>query len=118
MAYVVLFGGGDAGGVILTEHGIKPIPPWNALYLGQLKALSGLVSARAAAGPRRADKALDGLIDTLGRMVMDAAVQAFGSLGSGGLLFSDGDEGVYCSAAGAVHVPIRRPGAAQGLRAA
>jgi hypothetical protein len=108
MAYVVLFGGGDAGGVILTEHGIKPIPPWNPYGLGQLRALSALVAARAAAGRRKADKALDGIIETLTRSVMDAANEDFGSLGNGGILFADEEDGVYCGSTGPVHVPIRR----------
>jgi hypothetical protein len=107
MAYVVLFGGGDAGGVILTEHGIKPIPPWTPLGLGQLRALNGLVAARAAAGPRKAGKGLDGLIDTLSRAVMDAASADFGSLGKGGILFADEEDAVYCGTKGPVHVPIR-----------
>jgi hypothetical protein len=119
MAYVVLFGGGDAGGIILTEHGIKPIPPWNPFYLGQLKALGALVTAKAGAGPRKVDKQLDGVIDTLNRNVMDAASQDFGSLGNGGLLFADGDDGVYCGSTGPIHVPIRRPGGGgQAWRAA
>jgi hypothetical protein len=108
MAYVVLFGGGDAGGVILTEHGIKPIPPWNAFGLGRLRALSALVAARAAAGSRKPDKALDGIIDTLSRSVMEAANEDFGSLGSGGILFADEEDGVYCGTRGPVHVPIRK----------
>ena len=108
MAYVVLFGGGDAGGVILTEHGIKPIPPWNALGLGQLRALNALVAARAAAGPRKAGKAIDTLIETLSRAVLEAANEDFGSLGNGGLLFAADEDGVYCGTGGPVHVPIRR----------
>src|SRR4051812_35483375 len=108
MAYVILFGGGDAGGVILTQHGIKPIPPWNPLGLGQLRALNALVAARAAAGPRRSGKTLDGLIATLSQSVMEAANEDFGSLGNGGIIFADDEEGVYCGTGGPVHVPIRK----------
>lgn len=108
MAYVVLFGGGDAGGVILTEHGIKPIPAWNPYGLGQLRALSALVAARATVGPRRVDRALDQMIEALSRSVMDAANEDFGSLGNGGILFTDDEDGVYCGSTGPVHVPIRR----------
>ncbi|MBV9931501.1 MAG: hypothetical protein JO013_11225 [Alphaproteobacteria bacterium] len=109
MAYVILFGGGDAGGVILTEHGIKPIPPWTGVGLGQLRALNALVATRAAAGPRRAGKGLDGLIDTLSRAVMEAANEDFGSLGNGGILYAADEDGVYCGTGGPVHVPIRPP---------
>jgi hypothetical protein len=108
MAYVVLFGGGDAGGLILTEHGVKPIPPWNPFNLAVLRGLSSLVSARAAAG--KAGKELDAVIDTLHRSVTEAATKDFGSLGNGGLLFADGDEGVFCGSTGPVHVPIRPGG--------
>lgn len=115
MAYVILFGGNDAGGVILTEHGIKPIPPWNPFFVEQLRALSALVSAKASAGPRRPAKSIDSVIDTLSRAVNDAATAEFGSLGNGGILFADGEDGVYCGPTGPVHVPIRHAGAVGAL---
>ena len=110
MAYIILFGGGDAGGLILTEHGIKPIPPWNPFYLAQLRALGALVSAKAAAGPRAANKELDTVIASLNRNINDAAAKDFGSLGGGGLLYADGEDGVYCGSTGPIHVPIRHGG--------
>lgn len=110
MAYVILFGGGDAGGLILTEHGIKPIPPWNPFYLAQLRALGALVSAKAAAGGGRAGKELDTVIGSLGKNVTEAAAKDFGSLGGGGVLYADGEDGVYCGSTGPIHVPIRRGG--------
>jgi hypothetical protein len=110
MAYVILFGGGDGGGLILTEHGIKPIPPWNPFDRAQLRALGALVSARAAAGAGRAAKDLDTVIATLNRSVTDAATKEFGSLGNGGLLYADGEDGVYCGSTGPIHVPFHRGG--------
>jgi hypothetical protein len=114
MAYVLLFGGGDGGGVILTEHGIKPIPPWTPFNLNQLRGLSALVSAKAALGARKPAKDLDDLIGTLNRAVMSAANADFGSLGNGGILFAGDEDGVYCGSTGPVHVPIRRRGGAAG----
>jgi hypothetical protein len=106
MAYVILFGGGDAGGLILTEHGIKPIPPWNPFYLAQLRGLGALVSAKASAGRNKAGKELDGVISTLNRTVTEAATRDFGSLGGGGILLVADEDGVYCGTTGPIHVPI------------
>jgi hypothetical protein len=107
MAYVVLFDGGDAGGVILTEHGVKPVPSWAPFWLAELRALAALVSAQARTRSRSAAKELDPQIARLNCAVMEAATRDFGSLGNGGILFAGDAEGVYCGATGPVHIPIR-----------
>ena len=42
MAKVILFGGGDGGGIIIGPDGIKPIPPWTPRVQRQLRAVSAL----------------------------------------------------------------------------
>jgi hypothetical protein len=106
MAYVVLFDGGDAGGVILTEHGVKPVPPWTPFWLAELRALAALVAAKAASGRAGARADLDPQIDKLNTAVLAAATDDFGSLGNGGILFAGNAEGVYCGSTGPVHIPI------------
>ncbi|HEY0313691.1 MAG TPA: hypothetical protein VGC56_14510 [Allosphingosinicella sp.] len=112
MAYVVLFGGGDAGGVILTEHGVKPIPPWKPFWLAELRALSALVAARVASGRGKLRRDLDPQIEKLNGAVLEAATHDFGSLGNGGILFEADGDGVYCGSTGPVHIPIHRTAAA------
>jgi hypothetical protein len=107
MAYVVLFDGGDAGGVILTEHGVKSVPPWAPFWLAELRALAALVSAKAATRSRSAASAFDPQITKLNTSVLEAATRDFGSLGNGGILFAGDAEGVYCGSTGPVHIPIR-----------
>lgn len=107
MAYVVLFDGGDAGGVILTEHGAKPVPPWAPFWLAELRALAALVSARASARNRSTARELDAQIDALNAAVLEAATRDFGSLGNGGILYEGDSDGVYCGSTGPVHVPGR-----------
>jgi hypothetical protein len=112
MAYVVLFDGGDAGGVILTEHGVKPVPPWEPFWLAELRALAGLVAAQASARSRSAAGEFAPQIAALNRSVLEAATRDFGSLGNGGILFAGGSDGVYCGSTGPVHIPVRRTAAA------
>lgn len=52
MAKVILFGGGDGGGIIFGPEGIKRIPPWNPDIGRGLRAISALsqISRRSALG--------------------------------------------------------------------
>jgi hypothetical protein len=55
MYIVVLKGGGDAGGFIITDHGIIPIPPWNPDLFTKITDLHHVVQAgRVDAGIRKA----------------------------------------------------------------
>jgi hypothetical protein len=43
MATVILFGGGDAGGIIISDKGVRGIPPFDPGVLLQLRGVSALV---------------------------------------------------------------------------
>lgn len=45
MARVILFGGGDGGGLIIGPNGVRPIPPFDPVLLKQIKAISQLTQA-------------------------------------------------------------------------
>ena len=42
MTKVILFGGGDAGGLIIGSNGVRPIPPFDPSIRLQLRGLSAL----------------------------------------------------------------------------
>jgi hypothetical protein len=45
MAKVILFGGGDGGGIIIGPDGVRPIPPWDPALRRQLRSISALLQA-------------------------------------------------------------------------
>jgi len=50
MAKVILFGGGDGGGIIIGPEGIKPIPPWNPDMAHGLRAIASLTQMSRRSG--------------------------------------------------------------------
>jgi hypothetical protein len=110
MARVILFGGGDGGGLIIGPNGIKPIPPWEPFILAQFKALNHLANAPAKGVDRgiRAE-----LAEQSTRLVsfalnqIEARVEG-GLDKEGGLIFLDVEDGFWCGN-GKPPVPIPWP---------
>jgi len=48
---LILFGGGDAGGIYITSDGIKPVPPFDPRVRLQIRGLSALVRGAGAFSP-------------------------------------------------------------------
>jgi hypothetical protein len=88
MEIVILFGGGDAGGIIITAHGIKRIPPFGPEVLRELRAVNSL--ANSANGKEFGDVA--------SRLSANALAQVGRATGTTGasVMFADGDDFVYC----------------------
>jgi len=90
MQIVILFGGGDAGGFIITAHGIKPIPPFPADVLYQLKAVNSLTRIHGDHAGELGEVAA-----RLSNTVVAHVEKATGAQGAS-VLFLDGDDGFYC----------------------
>ena len=45
MKAVILFGGGDGGGLIITDKGVKPIPPFDPAIRSNLKSAAAMVTS-------------------------------------------------------------------------
>lgn len=114
MIKVVLFGGGDGGGLIIGPDGVKPIPPFEPTLRFQLQAVARLVSAasRAVPGPNR---------DRLSRLTTELAAEAIGTVeqkvggeldGEAGLIYTDDGGGFICGSTGQPPTPLPWPPAA------
>jgi len=112
MQIVILFGGGDAGGIIITAHGIKRIPPFGPEVLHQLKAVNALVRVGGDGASELGEVAA-----RLSNTVVAHVEKTAGAQGAS-VLFLDGDDGVYCGN-GQKPIPVPIPhGLTQGALAA
>lgn len=112
MAKVILFDGGDGGGIVIGSGstGASPIPPWDTTLLRQLRALNELTHARAAMPEKLGKKLLDVVIGRLTASVLTQAEQIVGSIDEeDGLVFQDADGGFTCGSTGKPPVPFPWP---------
>ncbi len=104
---VILFGGGDAGGIIITPHGIKRIPPWNPLITATLKGLQHLMHADVSIDDREISNEISGVAARLNDRIVGWVDNEVGSATS--IVFLDGDDGFVCGSTGKPPIPIPRP---------
>jgi hypothetical protein len=104
MEIVILFGGGDAGGIIITAHGIKRIPPFGPEVLRELRAVNHLT--HIGDGREHADSAA-----RLSAAALTRIGKATGTTGAS-VMFADGDDFVYCGN-GRKPIPVPHGGGVQ-----
>ena len=118
MGHVILFGGGDGGGFIITANGIKPIPPWTPKLAQQLRAVSALarVSKDRPAGVvagREFTPLLEKLsVDAIGQVATQAGA------GEHSFVYVDDDGGGFrCGSTGKPPIPFPPKGLGSAVEA-
>ena len=109
MGKVILFGGGDGGGLVITKDGVKPLPPFEPFVLAQIKAVAHLATAAGAPGVARGE--LTDVATRLAGIAFERIEEVAGPLDrEAGLIVAmeDGD-GFVCGSTGLPPVPIPRP---------
>lgn len=110
MKIVILFGGGDGGGLIITENGVRPIPPFDPSILLNLKSASALVQAFTKASDQRMRAKLSKLATNLSNLAVEQVEQVVGPLsGEQSLIFQDDDGGFTCGSTGKPPIPLPWP---------
>lgn len=108
MQFVILFGGGDGGGLVLTPHGVKRIPPWEPRILAALKTIT-------AASRLQTMAAGDPVVEHLGEFstralaeVLPKIEETVGDLhGEAGLVvLGDDGDGWYCGTVPRKPIPL------------
>jgi hypothetical protein len=101
MKTVILFGGGDGGGLIMTNTGVRPIPPFDPGVLRTLKSASEMVKSVSASNGDRARGKKAKLATSLCNLAVEQLEEVVGPLDSErSLVFQDDDGGFYCGSTG------------------
>lgn len=108
MAKLILFGGGDAGGIMITQNGIKPIPPFDPLLRLRLRGLSLLL--HGSVGNTQIEALTTKAAHILVNDLQDVA--GVGSLeGENSVVYWDVDDGFTCGSTGKPFpIPPRKGG--------
>jgi len=110
MAQVILFGGGDGGGLVITSHGIRRIPPFDPLVRAQLAALSRLTRAASYLPNPDVRRQLGQITTKLTHVVLSQLEAIAGSIDKeSGLVYEDPDGGFVCGSTGRPPIPIPVP---------
>jgi hypothetical protein len=109
---IILFGGGDEGGLIITDDNVRPVPPFDPSARAQIKAVSQLVAAiedQQAGGPDYGE--LTGLATRLANLAVQHVEAIVGALDSEASLIvtnSNGD-GFVCGTTGRPPILLPHP---------
>ena len=104
---LILFGGGDGGGISIDANGIHRIPPWTPDVLLQLKTVSALVGVTALHDATLTKEA-GAIAERLSTQVIPQITKTAGAtnLGDNSIAFVDGDGGFVCGSTGKRPIPI------------
>jgi hypothetical protein len=104
---LVLFGGGDGGGISIDANGVHRIPPWTPDVLAELKAVSALVNV-ATIHDVNVTKEAVALADRLSTKIIPQIMKTAGAgqLGENSIAFVDEDGGFVCGSTGKHPIPI------------
>ncbi len=110
MATVILFGGGDGGGLVIGPNGVRPIPPIDPAVLGQAQGLSRLVQAAAAAPGDDSRRELGQLVNKVANLLVPQVESIVGPLdGDQSLVYLDDVDGFVCGSTGRPPIPLPWP---------
>lgn len=109
MAKVILFGGGDGGGLIIGPNGVRPIPPFDLSLRLQLRGLSGLINGITPM-PVEPQREMGKLVNRISNLIIEQVESVVGRLDEGSsLIYQDDDGGFHCGSTGKPPIPIPWP---------
>jgi hypothetical protein len=107
---VVLFGGGDGGGLIITENGVRSIPPFDPAILLNLRATNAMVRAISAARADHVRIRISKAAVSLCTLAVEQVEEAVGPLeGETALVYQDETGAFSCGSTGKPPIPIPWP---------
>ncbi|HEY0525596.1 MAG TPA: hypothetical protein VGD08_19545 [Stellaceae bacterium] len=107
MAQVIIFGGGDAGGIIITEHGVRRIPPFDPGILLQLRGVSSLAQSTLFARAEHLGQEFASLLNKLSNVVVGRVEAVVGQLDAeNSLVYQDDEGGFTCGSTGKPPIPF------------
>ncbi len=109
-AKVILFRGGDGGGIRITASGTEPIPPFDPALRLQLQALNALARAGQLMPEKESNRLLGGVTNKLMGAVLTQVEVLVGEIDEdNGLVYQDEDGGFTCGSTGKPPIPFPWP---------
>lgn len=109
MARVILFGGGDGGGLIITEGGVRPIPPFDPGIRLQLRGISALLNGIQQI-PDEPAREMSTWLNRVSNLIVEQVEAAVGPLDEdNSLIYQDEDGGFTCGSTGRPPIPFPWP---------
>jgi len=109
MAQIILFGGGDGGGLIIGPNGVRPIPPFDPSLRLQLRGLSAILSG-VMRMPEKPRAEMGKLVNKVSNLLVEQVEAVVGRLeGENSLIYQDDDGGFTCGSTGQPPIPIPWP---------
>jgi hypothetical protein len=110
MKIVILFGGGESGGLIVTEHGVRPIPPFEPAIRKSLKSAAAMVNAVGEAAQEATRQKMAKMATSLCNLAVEQVEEVVGPLDAErSLVFQDDDGGFTCGSNGKPPIPLPWP---------
>ncbi len=110
MGKIILFGGGDGGGLRIGPNGVEPIPPYNPAIRLQLRALHQLVQATNLVPKKVSSKLLTPIVSKLTSALLGQIEPITGEIDAdNGLVYQDVDGGFTCGSTGKPPIPFPWP---------
>lgn len=110
MKTVILFGGGDGGGLILTENGVRPIPPFDPAIRHNLKSAAAMVNAASATENVNIQRKMAKLATSICNLAVEQVEEVLGPLDADrSLIFQDDEGGFTCGSTGKPPIPLPWP---------
>ncbi len=110
MKIIILFGGGESGGLIVTENGVRPIPPFEPAIRRNLKSAAAMVNAVKEAPHEGTRQKMAKMATSLCNLAVEQIEEVVGPLDAErSLVFQDDDGGFTCGANGKPPIPLPWP---------
>src|SRR5688572_30811959 len=101
MTKVILFGGGDAGGIIISDTGVRPIPPFDPAILLQLRGIGAIMQSLERIPSENMMRKVGPYVHQLSNLAIEQVEQIVGPLqGEHSLIYQDENGGFSCGATG------------------
>lgn len=110
MPKLILFGGGDAGGLLIGPHGVTPVPPFDPALRLQLRSIGTLVRAQEQIPDTNVRRQLSAAVTTLTNLAVSQVENVIGDIDDAdGIVFQSDDGGFTCGSTGRPPIPIPWP---------
>ncbi|MEB3316954.1 MAG: hypothetical protein VKO39_02250 [Cyanobacteriota bacterium] len=108
MSQVILFGGDDGGGILITSNGVRRIPPFDPSIRLQLRGLSALLNGIRLL-PNTPGEEMTTLVNRVSNIFIEQVEAVVGPLeGDNSLVYLDEDGGFTCGSTGRPPIPFPR----------